>query len=178
MKIFLISGKARSGKDTFATSLQKILEKKNYKVCRLQVGAYIKYYAEKYFGWDGKEETKPRQLLQTLGTEIIRKQINPMFHVNRLIEDIKVLSNFYDVAIVADIREPKEIEEPKKVFKDIVTIKMTRPNFINELSETEKKHYTEIAMDNYDDYDYEVINDKTIEDLDKVAENIIKKEVK
>ena len=41
MKIFLISGKARSGKDTFATSLQKILEKKNYKVCRLQVGAYI-----------------------------------------------------------------------------------------------------------------------------------------
>lgn len=46
-----------------------------------------------------------------------------MFHVNRLIEDIKVLSNFYDVAIVADIREPKEIEEPKKYLKISLQLK-------------------------------------------------------
>ena len=73
-------------------------------MCRLSVGTYIKFYAEKYFGWDGNDETKPRELLQMLGTEIIRKQIDPKFHVNRLIQDIKVLSYFYDVFIISDVR--------------------------------------------------------------------------
>ena len=95
MNIFMISGKARSGKDTFGDALESVLVARNYKVCRVGVGTYIKFYAQKYFGWDGREETKPRELLQMLGTEVIRKKIDPKFHVNRLIEDIKVLSNFF-----------------------------------------------------------------------------------
>ena len=88
MQIILIGGKARSGKDTIADIIIKDLEEKGKKVCRIQVGQYIKYYATKYFGWDGREETKPRDLLNKLGTDIIRNQIDEEFHINRLIEDI------------------------------------------------------------------------------------------
>ena len=68
--IYLVGGKARSGKDTISDFMQKELEKDGKKVCRLQVSSYIKYYAQKYFGWDGSEETKPRELLIELGTFI------------------------------------------------------------------------------------------------------------
>ena len=173
MKIFMISGKARSGKDTFGDALESVLTSRDYKVCRLSVGIYIKFYAQRYFGWDGKEETKPRELLQMLGTEVIRKQIDPKFHVNRLIEDIKVLSNFFDVFIISDVREPLEIEEVKKNYGCVTTIKMIRPDFLNELTSEQRKHYTEVAMDNYNDYDYEVINDKDIDSLNLVATRII-----
>ena len=178
MKIFMISGKARSGKDTFGDALENVLINKDYKVCRLSIGTYIKFYAQKYFGWDGQEETKPRELLQMLGTEIIRKQIDPKFHINRLIEDIKVLSNFFDIFIISDVREPLEIEEIKNNYSDIITIKMIRPNFENELTEEQRKHYTEVAMDNYNDYDYEVINDKDISSLDNIALDIINEVMK
>ena len=78
MKIFLIAGKARSGKDTLSDFLIEELEKNN-KVCRLQISGYLKYYIMKYFGWDGREETKPRDLLNYLGTDIIRNKINLIF---------------------------------------------------------------------------------------------------
>ena len=162
MKIFMISGKARSGKDTFSDALEGVLASRDYKVCRLSVGTYIKFYAQRYFGWDGREETKPRELLQMLGTEVIRKQIDPKFHVNRLIEDI-----------ISDVREPLEIEEVKKNYDCVTTIKMIRPDFENELTSEQRKHYTEVAMDNYNDHDYEVINDKDIDSLNLVATRII-----
>ena len=95
MQIIMICGKARSGKDTLADFLIKDLKDK--KPCKVQIGQYIKYYAMKYFGWDGEEETKPRDLLIHLGTDIIRNQIDPNFHINRLIEDLEVLSYFYDI---------------------------------------------------------------------------------
>ena len=42
MKVYMISGKARNGKDTLAGYLIKGLE--NKKVCRIQISQYIKYY--------------------------------------------------------------------------------------------------------------------------------------
>ena len=45
------------------------------KMISLQYGSYIKEYAKKISNWDGNEETKPRELLQQLGTNIIRKNM-------------------------------------------------------------------------------------------------------
>ena len=57
----------------------------------------------------------------------------------------------------------------------IVTIKITRVNFETELTGKEQKHKTETEMDNYNDFDYEVIND-TIEQYEKDIYEIYKKE--
>lgn len=176
MKIYLISGKARNGKSTVGEFIKEEYENKGKKVCEIGYGSYIKYYAKTYFGWDGKEETKPRSLLQELGTEIIRKKIDPMFHVNRIMEDIKVLSYFYDIAVISDVREPIEIITPKEKFDDVVSINVKRTNFESELSEKEQQHFTEIALDSFDDYDYKVLNDGTLDNLKIKVKEIIEKE--
>lgn len=176
MKIYLISGKARNGKSTVGEFIKEEYENKGKKVCEIGYGSYIKYYAKTYFGWDGKEETKPRSLLQELGTEIIRKKIDPMFHVNRIMEDIKVLSYFYDIAVISDVREPIEIITPKEKFDDVVSINVKRTNFESDLSEKEQQHFTEIALDSFDDYDYKVLNDGILDDLKIKVKEIIEKE--
>ena len=173
MQIILIAGKARSGKSTIANFMIENLKKQGKKPCELQIGQYIKYYATRYFGWDGKEETKPRSLLQELGTEVIRNKIDPDFHIDRLIQDIEVLSYFYDTFIVSDVRMPVEIEKPKKKFDNIVTIKMVRES--DELNNEQQKHVTEIALDSYDEFDYIVDNNKTLEDLEIKAKDILER---
>ena len=100
----------------------------------------------------------------------------PLFFTNRLKEDIEVLSNLFDVIIVADVRLPLEFEEIQKVYPNTKKIHIVRPELISSLTEEEQKHITETALDNYDDYDYKIIN-KTIEGVEEEAENIVKEEV-
>lgn len=172
MQVILIGGKARSGKDTLADFLTENLEKQGKKVCKIQVGQYIKYYAMKYFGWNGEEETKPRDLLIELGTEIIRKKIDPDFHIDRLIQDIKVLSYFYDTFVVSDIRFPVEIEKPKKEFDNVTTIKMIRNS--DELNDAQKSHVTETGLDSFNSFDYVIENEGSLEELKEKAMKIVK----
>ena len=173
MKIFVICGKARHGKDTTALIIDKYFEKNNKKVINLQYSSYLKEYAKRITGWDGSEETKPRELLQYLGTEYIRKEIDNLFFVKRMIGDLKVYSKYFDVATISDARMVEEIDELKKEFSNVYAIKVVRPNFDNGLSVEQQKHATEIALDNYDKIDHVLLNDGTLEDLEKKIEDLM-----
>ena len=176
MKVYLISGPARNGKDTIGNFLEEEYKRLGYKVCKSQISKYLKQYIKDYFGWDGQEETKPRELLQTLGTDIIREKLNkPRFFVVMTIEDIDILSNFFDVMIISDIRFPIEITAIKESFKDVVSINVKRINFETELTSKEQVHKTETALNDFDGYDYKIIND-TIEKLEKDVIDIVNKE--
>ena len=172
-KVILIAGKARAGKDTTALLLKEIYTEKGKKTINLAYGNYIKEYAKNISDWDGRDETKPRSLLQRLGTDIIRKDIDPNFFVKRLCDDIKVYSYFFDVITVSDVRFPNEIDGPSAMFKDIIKIKIIRDNFVSNLTDVEKKHITETALDNYNDYDFVIHNDGTISDLRKKKKKIV-----
>ena len=102
--IFVIYGKARSGKNTITDYIKEYYNNKNMKVIDLIYAESIKNYAQKILNWDGSEETKPREFLQQLGTEIIRNKIDNNFFINRMLQDIEVYSYFYDVIIIADAR--------------------------------------------------------------------------
>ena len=171
--IYLISGKARHGKDTTADMIKNYYEESNKKVITLQYSSYIKEYAKKISNWDGREETKPRELLQQLGTEVIRRNIDSLFFVDAIIKDIKVYSYFFDVIIVSDIRTPEEIDYPKNTFENSYSINVRRTNFEDGLTEEQRKHYTEIALDNYDKFDYIIMNDGSMEDLKNKVEKIL-----
>ncbi len=166
MKIFIICGKARHGKDTFCSLIRKYYKDQNINSINLQFSSYIKEYAKRIANWDGDETDKPRELLQHLGTEIIRKKIDPLFFVKRIIGDIKVYSNYFDIITISDARTKVEIEEIKKAFNDVCTIRVVRPNFDNGLTEAQKAHFTEVDLDDYNNIDYTVINDGTIENLE------------
>ncbi len=177
MKLYLIGGKARQGKDTLGQYIKQEYENSGKKVCIMQVSSYLKHLIKDYFGWDGSEETKPRELLQKLGTDIIRVEMNkPFYMINRLIEDIEILSRFFDVIVVTDLRFALEYKEISKIYPSAVKVHITRGES-NELTLNEKKHATETGLDNYHDYDYDIINDKTLEELQEQAQDIIRKEV-
>lgn len=178
IKIFLIHGKARSGKDTIASIIKDELESKNIKSINLSFSYYIKDYVKRLTNWDGSDETKPRDLLNYLGTEIIRNNIDDKFLIKRMIEDIKVFSYYYDIIIISDARFRNEINSIKGEFKNICVINIERPNFDNKLTDLQKKHFTEIDLDNYDNFDYKILNDGSIEDLRKKVIEILKEEIK
>lgn len=176
MKVYLICGKARHGKDSLANDMKDYYETMGKKVTILQLSAPLKMLIHNHFGWDEQEETKPRELMQRLGTDIIRKQLNkPKYFINRTIEDIEILSCFFEVIIVSDVRFPEEILEIRKAYPSTKAIHITRPALESELTKTEQKHITETALDTYHDYDYEVIN-TTLEQLVDEAKTIIRKE--
>lgn len=176
MKIYVISGKARHGKDTIALDLKEIYEAKGLKVINLAYGSYIKEYAKRISNWDGLEETKPRELLQELGTEVIRKKIDKDFFVRRICEDIKVYSYYFDIIIISDARFPNELEWPKKMFDNVINIRVIRNGYDSILSEKEQKHLTEVALDEYNNYDYVIYNDGTLEDLKKKVSEVVRSE--
>jgi len=170
-KIIIISGKARSGKDTIADMMKEIFDLKNIKSIKLAYADYIKDYTKNIIDWNGKDETKPRDFLQFLGTDLIRKNLGQDFFINRMIDDVKIYSYFYDVIIISDARLEREILLTKNNFEDVVSINIVRPNFVSELNSNQNKHITETGLDNYDSYDYKIINDGTLEDLNvKVSE--------
>lgn len=177
-KIYLFSGKARHGKDTASNYLKEFYENDNKKVIYSRAGKYIKYYAMEMSDWDGSEETKPRKLLQELGTDVIRNKLNKKeMLIERQLDDISIYSYFYDAIIVPDIRLPREIESVKEKFDNVVTIKIERINFETDLTGNEQKHITESAMDDYKDFDYIIIND-TLDKLKKDIYKIYKEETK
>ncbi len=176
-KIYIICGKARHGKDTVAEIIRKIYEEKGLKALNLQYSSYIKEYAKKISNWDGSEDTKPRELLQILGTQVIREKIDSLFFVKNVCNDIKVYSYFFDIITISDSRAKVEVDIPRKEYDNVVAIHVLRPNFDNGLTEEQKKHFTEVDLDDYDKYDYKILNDSTIDDLEIKIRAMLEKEV-
>lgn len=174
IKIFLICGKARHGKDTVAKIIKEKYEMDNLKSITLSYAYYIKDYAKRITNWDGSDDTKPRELLQQLGTNIIRNNIDDKLFIRRMIEDIKVFSYYYDIAIISDGRFKAEIDTIRDEFSDVCVIHVERPDFDNGLTEEQKKHPTEVDLDDYDKYDYKILNDGSISDLENKISDILK----
>jgi dephospho-CoA kinase len=176
-KIYLIAGKARNGKSTLAKLIKEEYEHQMKHTAIIQYPQPLKEYAVRFFGWDGKEETKPRELLDNLGDIIRNKLHKTYFFINRLSEDIEILSYLFDVIIVDDARLRIEVEEQRKRFgSNTVFIKMERDDFDNGLTEKEKSHITETDLDNYNNFDYIIKNNGTIEELEKQAKNLVERE--
>ena len=177
MKLFLICGKAESGKDYFGNLLKEEYERDGRKVCILKITRPLYEYAKDYFGWDGDETTKPRELLQTLGIEVIREKLGKKrFLLDRLTSDIEILDSFFDVGIITDGRLIDELDYLRKTYPDLQIIRIHR-NKDNKLTEEEKNHITETDLDNPYQYDYELEN-TSVTALKKAAHDIFSWESK
>lgn len=176
MKLYVIGGKAKSGKNTLGKFLREELKEYGYKPCVMHLTEPLYSYAENYFEWNENCDEKPREFLQKMGIEIIKEKLGKeTFLLDRLSEDIEILNEFFDAFIIVDARLKKEFKYLKNNFNDVVTIKLERINNDNGLSVTEKNHLTEKDLDDYNEFDYLVIN-KGIVDLKQQAKDIIKKE--
>lgn len=163
-KIYILSGKAGNGKSLSASIMKETFIKKSKKAISLSYASYLKEYAKNILKWDGSEEKKPRKFLQELGVDLIKNKIDNHFLIRRLIEDINIYSYFYDIIIISDARFIEEIEDIKEIYSDVTVIHI-KGNDNHVLTEEESQHISEVALDEYNKYDYEIINNSRLEDL-------------
>lgn len=155
MKVYLIAGKARSGKTECAKILKKLLEEQGEKTVITEYSKYIKLFAKDLLGWDGIEEPKPRDFLQEMGN-FVREEYSDIYFTNRMKEDLKIYEHFVDNVIISDARMPKELTE----LENFSPIKIRVVNDLNEydLTASQANHVTEHALDDYKEWDYEFTN--------------------
>ena len=176
MKIFVIGGKAKCGKNTFGEYLKEQLKDYGYKPCIMHITEPLYTYAKNYFMYDAKNDEKPREFLQKMGTEIIKEKMGKKeFLLNRLYEDIEILSNFFDTFIITDARLIHEFESIKEKYQDVVLIKLERKNYNDKLTEEERNHITEKEIDAYNNFDY-IIENKNLDDLNIKALEVVRNE--
>lgn len=119
--VYLIAGKAQSGKNYISNQLKKSLESQGKKVCELAFADELKDYLCVLFGISREQldtlklSEEPfttngvtmRQLLQRLGTDIFKKRVNENYWAKRV--GIKIAKTNYDCYIVTDMRFGDEI---------------------------------------------------------------------
>ncbi len=172
MKIFLLAGKASSGKDLVGKYMKEQFDYKGENACILHITAPLYEYAKNYFSWNGDLKEKPREFFQEMGVDVIQNKLGKKFFlIDRLCEDIDILKNYFQVFIITDGRLISEFEELKKRFDDIKIVHIIREGYDNELTEKEKMHITEVELDNYNKYDYTIYNtskDKLLKQVDSI----------
>lgn len=162
-KIIILSGKVQSGKNECADIIKEYYEKIDLKTVVISYASYLKMYAKEVLGWDGSESTKPRDFLQQVGVELIKNKINPNMLIDRVIDDIRVYSYFFDIIVISDARFVDEIEVIRKNFSNVSVIHVLGKS--NDLTFEQQNHSTETGLDNYSDYDFIINNDGSKEEL-------------
>lgn len=171
MKVVVISGHAQNGKDTTANFLEKELKDAGKKVLVAHYADLLKYICKTFFNWDGKKDERGREILQYVGTDVIRNK-SPDFWVNFIVEMLTLFKDEWDYVLIPDTRFPNEIDRLKQEGFDTVHIRVLRPHFDNQLTEAQKNHPSETALDNTLP-DLFVLNNGTLEDLDEQVSNTV-----
>lgn len=164
--IINISGKAKNGKDTFASILKDKLEKRGYKTLIIHQADYLKFVCKEYFGWNGEKDEQGRGILQFQGTDVGRER-DPDIWVKVVGIFIDVFGREYDFVLIPDVRFMNEITYFINKYP-VLDLRIIRQDFDNGLTEEQKNHKSETNLDRHF-FDYEVI---TYEGLESVNNSV------
>ena len=195
--IIALSGKFRSGKDTVAQMISLKLISKNIVTRRVAFADSLKEIVEiitgekrsivngKYFSYPVYDFTEKQKnnfldgwgltlgtMLQKLGTDVLRDGFNKQIWINCVINKIKDLPP-EEIVIITDVRFKNELEMLKR--KGCVCIRIEGdPIKAAEESTRNKQHQSETDLDDMV-FDYHIVNDGSLEDLDKKINIIVDK---
>lgn len=176
-----ISGKRGSGKDTLADLICQLVpefKKKSYayklkKITALLTGTTL----EQNLSREGKSlylkewDMTLGRMQQVLGTEAIRNNLHSEAWVLALFADYKSTpiesdKSSEDFWVVSDVRFPNEAKAIKERGGWLIRIDGDPTNIRKTNNDNrDANHPSEIALDDYKDFDDCIINDGTIEDL-------------
>lgn len=165
--VVYISGKARAGKDTFATYLKECLERNGKKVLIFHYADLVKQTARQYFGWNGEKDEAGRTLLQRIGTDEGRKS-NPDIWANWFKSFYQAFGSNWDFIIVPDVRFHNELPRVRNCPYGL-HFRMVR-DIDNGLSEEQKSHPSETELDSCAP-DFWINNNRGMAELYLMAEN-------
>ena len=152
--IVTISGKAEAGKDMCAGIMREALVASGRTALIIHQADYLKYICKTYFGWDGVKDNKGRTLLQEVGTNLVRAKY-PNYWVDATMRTVLILEHMYEFFLIPDCRFPNEIDVPRNAGFDVASVLVVRTDHVNSLTEEQREHPSETALDNYD-FDYRV----------------------
>jgi len=166
MQILIISGKSASGKDTAADIMRANAEKHGLKTITIHYADCVKFFATKYYNWNGEKDIAGRTLLQELGTNKVRKNF-PDYWSEIVAKFLASIPNDFDLAFIPDARFPNEISIVKAYNPHAKVLRINRYNedgtpFVNPALTIEQLHHpSETSLDNHEElFDY-VVNNQT-----------------
>ena len=168
MRIFLVGGKAGSGKGEVAKIIKEYYIYKLENCVITEYSKYLKLFAKELTDWDGNPNTKPRKYLQELGDKI--RKLDNKFFINNMIDDLKVYEELVENVVVCDVRFPDEIEDIKLNYDNVYAIYVENQFGVSKLTVEEQTHITETALESYNEFDYVLANDT----LDTLKEKVFK----
>ena len=154
-KIFVQNSVGGSGKDTWASLLNKYIQTYKYSIVDLPKEA------AKVLGWDGGKTEKDRKFLSDVMDLSTEYNDAPFKDVLSIVTDFKNNLLEYDVLII-DMRDPKDIARAVEEF-EAETILIRNPNVRKIVS-----NHADRDVENYK-YDFIIENDGTLEQLERVA---------
>ena len=166
MRIFLIGGKAGSGKGEVAKLIKEFYIYKLESCAITEYSKYLKTFAKELTDWDGNANTKPRKYLQELGDKI--RKIDRKFFINHMLDDLKVYQQVVENLVICDVRFPEEIEDIKLNHNEVYAIYVENQFEASKLSIDEQTHISETALETYNEFDYIIANDTMDSLKDKV----------
>lgn len=189
MKILMISAKSQHGKDTVANLMYEQLIANRKTILTIHFADLVKFYAEKYYNWNGEKDEDGRALLQTIGTTIMRARWPEYWAeiVGKFLDAIgdNECRNFtFDYILIPDwrfINEFDTISKYARLFNNpVITIRVERFNldgtcYTNpQMTEDQLSHISECELDNFS-FDWIIENRGTIEDLKDSVDIILER---
>jgi hypothetical protein len=188
--IISLAGRGRVGKDTFAEILaEEIFNSVKKRFVLMAYANELKNRVQKDFDlsyeqlWGNQKEVPdkrypkvrnstelfwtPREIMQDYGE--FYRSIDYDFWVKELFRVID--EKEYNNVIITDVRHPNEATPV--INRGGLIIKITS-NRENKEQVHGENHISETAMDNYDQVDFHIINDGSIEDLRVTAQQVVK----
>lgn len=157
MRLFLIAGRAGSGKSSVAKIIRDYYEKQKKRVVITEYSKYLKLYAKEMLLWDESSLLKPRMFLQEIGSFVRENLKDENFLVRRMLEDMRVYERFVDIVIISDIRFPNEILMMRERYSNSVSI-LVKNELDDYLPLKEAMHITEHALDDFEGFNYTIYN--------------------
>ena len=150
--VFIVNGKPRAGKDTFAQILNRYM-----KVYKYSAVTKVKEIAT-LCGWDGTKEERDRKFLHEL--KMLTTEYNDMSYLDILDKIEKFDNGEIDADVfVVDIREPEEIERvvnETQAFTVFIENENV-PNITSNNADANVENYT---------YDFTITNNGTLEEFE------------
>ncbi len=162
MRIFLVAGKAGSGKNEVAKLIKEYYIYKRESCAVTHYSKYIKNFALELTDWDGTDANKPRDFMQQLGDKI--RKNDPEYFTSNMVRDIGVYEEVIDNLVISDVRMPNEIESIRENYDEVYAIYVVNQFGNSKLTIEQQSHITETALEAYGDFDYTLAND-TLENL-------------
>lgn len=177
MKVILISGKARSGKNQLAEYLKEYLDVDHKgAICNKTLirgnAECVKEIAYSKYDWNGEKDSKGRQLLIDITNKGYAEDTY-YWEKNTFLELIsykEFINKNCQFLIMPDWRYPQTLDYFKQVADNVITIKVTRPNLPKG---THEHHISENALESFN-VQYKVENNKDLDNLKNIAKRIAK----